>query len=78
MDLDQLASSGENEGRLFSKRYQQCRTQSACEGVTVNPMNVYHKLYRLGEGGIDEVANERKKWSREKQNGKNGVKKGSG
>ena len=53
-------SSGENEGRLFSKRYQQCRTQSACEGVTVNPMNVYHKLYQLGEGGIDEVANERK------------------
>ena len=23
-------------------------------------MNVYHKLYRLGEGGIDEVANEEK------------------
>lgn len=40
----------ENEGRLFSKRYLTCRSQHAREGVTVNPMNVYHKLYRLGEG----------------------------
>ena len=55
-----VLSGDENEGRLFSKRYQQCRSQPAREGVTVNPMNVYHKLYRLGEGGIDEVANEEK------------------